>query len=60
MVHCPVQNQAKLIKIKGLCQVVVGPVFQGFHGGLHRGIGGHDNNRDGGVIGFDGRKGLKP
>ncbi|OPY90519.1 MAG: hypothetical protein A4E72_00606 [Syntrophus sp. PtaU1.Bin208] len=41
----PFQNQPEFVEIKGFGQVVVRPLLQSLHGGLHGGVSGHEDDR---------------
>src|SRR3989304_2678925 len=47
--HGPFHGETKSREIQGFGEIIVGPVFQGFHGSLDGGVGGHDDNGDGRV-----------
>jgi hypothetical protein len=60
MVQGPVHGQPQHVQVQGLDQVVVGPGLERLHGGFHRGIGGHDQDRHGRIVVLDRAQDLDP
>ncbi|KAF5052757.1 hypothetical protein DSECCO2_405420 [anaerobic digester metagenome] len=58
MVQGALHGQAQVLEVQGLGQVVVGPGLDGLHRRLHVGIGRHDQDGDGRVVGLDLLQGL--
>ncbi len=60
VIHGLLHLEAQFVEVQGLGQVLVGPLLHGIDGGLHRGVGGHDDHRDCRLISFMAFRACRP